>query len=142
MSYVPTEWETGDVVTAEKLNNIESGIVNNNIYIASIISNVDESTGEETVTLDKTWQEIFNATQTGRLVRFMQASVEEYPDVEESYYEFLYMDSMSIGYGPVWKADEEKYINLYTIGFNLIGIGPVSFTALNPNDYPVMGSQK
>ena len=142
MSYVPTEWETGDVVTAEKLNNIESGIANNNIYTASIISNVDESTGEETVTLDKTWQEIFNATQTGRLVMFMQASVEEYPDVEESYYGFLYTDSISIGYGPVWKADEEKYINLYTIGLDLSGIGPVSFTALNPNDYPIMGNQK
>lgn len=27
MSYTPTEWKTGDVITAEKLNNIESGIV-------------------------------------------------------------------------------------------------------------------
>lgn len=142
MSYNKTTWATGDIVTAEKLNNIESGIVNNNMYIVSIISNIDESTGEETVTLDKTWQEIFDATQTGRLVRFMQASVEEYPGVEESYYGFLYADSMSIGYGPVWDATEEKYINSYNIGLNLGGIGPVSFHAFDPNDYPVMGSQK
>ena len=27
MSYTPTEWKTGDVITAEKLNNMESGIV-------------------------------------------------------------------------------------------------------------------
>lgn len=26
MSYTPTEWKTGDVITAEKLNNMESGI--------------------------------------------------------------------------------------------------------------------
>ena len=26
MSYIPTEWQTGDIVTAEKLNNMESGI--------------------------------------------------------------------------------------------------------------------
>ena len=26
MSYTPTEWATGDIVTAEKLNNMESGI--------------------------------------------------------------------------------------------------------------------
>ena len=29
MAYIPTEWETGDVITAEKLNNIENGIVVN-----------------------------------------------------------------------------------------------------------------
>lgn len=27
MAYIPTEWETGDVITAEKLNNMEQGIV-------------------------------------------------------------------------------------------------------------------
>lgn len=29
MSYTPTEWKTGDVITAEKLNNMESGIGDN-----------------------------------------------------------------------------------------------------------------
>lgn len=29
MAYTPTTWKTGDKVTAEKLNNIEDGIVNN-----------------------------------------------------------------------------------------------------------------
>lgn len=142
MSYNKTTWATGDIVTAEKLNNIENGITNNNIYTASIISNVDESTGEETVTLDKTWQEIFDATQSGRLVRFMQASVEEHPGVEELYYGFLYADSMVIGYGPVWDATEEKYINSYNIGLDLGGIGLVSFHAFDPNDYPIMENQK
>ena len=28
MAYIPTEWETGDVITAEKLNNMEQGIAN------------------------------------------------------------------------------------------------------------------
>ena len=28
MSYTPTEWENGDIITAEKLNKIENGIVN------------------------------------------------------------------------------------------------------------------
>lgn len=26
MSYTPTNWQTGDVITAEKLNNMEAGI--------------------------------------------------------------------------------------------------------------------
>ena len=28
MSYTPTEWKNGDTITAEKMNNIEQGIVN------------------------------------------------------------------------------------------------------------------
>lgn len=28
MSYTPTDWKTGDVITAEKLNNMEQGILN------------------------------------------------------------------------------------------------------------------
>ena len=28
MAYTPTVWNTGDVITAEKLNNIENGIEN------------------------------------------------------------------------------------------------------------------
>lgn len=34
MAYTPTEWETGDIITAEKLNNIEDGIVANEEAIA------------------------------------------------------------------------------------------------------------
>lgn len=34
MAYTPTEWETGDVITAAKLNNIEDGIVANEGAIA------------------------------------------------------------------------------------------------------------
>ena len=36
MAYIPTEWETGDVITAAKLNNIEDGIVANEEAIAEI----------------------------------------------------------------------------------------------------------
>lgn len=28
MAYIPTEWQTGDIVTAEKLNKLESGVQN------------------------------------------------------------------------------------------------------------------
>lgn len=34
MAYIPTVWETGDVITAAKLNNIEDGIVANEEAIA------------------------------------------------------------------------------------------------------------
>lgn len=135
MSYNKTTWATGDIVTAEKLNNIENGIVNNNIYMVSVISNVDESTEDETLTLNKTWQEIFDAAQSGRLVKFTHTIVEEYPDIEELFHEIRYMDLAMIGYGPVWVIEEEKYINSYDI--EIASNGMLTFKALNPNDYPV-----
>ncbi len=41
MSYTPTEWKTGDTIFAEKLNNMEDGIVagQNNVEFVKIFSN-------------------------------------------------------------------------------------------------------
>ncbi len=36
MSYTPTEWMSGDVITAEKLNNIENGIAHNSSDIVIV----------------------------------------------------------------------------------------------------------
>ncbi len=55
MSYTPTEWQTGDVVTAEKLNNIENGIENASDGGALVITATES---EGTHTLDKTYAEI------------------------------------------------------------------------------------
>lgn len=51
MPYEPTEWKSGDVVTSAKLNKIEAGIASGGVLV------VTDNDG----TLDKTWQEIFNA---------------------------------------------------------------------------------
>ena len=47
MSYTPTDWKTGDVITAEKLNNIEQGIVNARAEVSfvKIIDNYSVPTG-------------------------------------------------------------------------------------------------
>lgn len=54
MAYTPTEWQTGDIITATKLNNMEQGIANAGILKVSV-------TDANVLTLDKTWQEIFSA---------------------------------------------------------------------------------
>lgn len=64
MSYTPTNWATGDIITAEKLNNMESGIANKNIIIASIAS---EDAGQ-TYTCDKTVAEMKNFLEAGGVV--------------------------------------------------------------------------
>lgn len=41
MSYIPTEWFTGDVITAEKLNKIEDGIADIEGGVTIVTQNVD-----------------------------------------------------------------------------------------------------
>lgn len=53
MSYDKTTWQTGDVITANKLNHIEDGIANGG---GMLVVNVDADDK-----LDKTWQEIHDA---------------------------------------------------------------------------------
>ena len=52
MSYEPTNWKDGDLVTSAKLNKIEQGIAaGGGVLVAH----------DEDGTLDKTWQEIYDA---------------------------------------------------------------------------------
>ena len=57
MSYTPTNWQTGDVITSAKLNKIENGIANAGGGTGILFATVDMST----MALDKTWQELVNA---------------------------------------------------------------------------------
>ena len=58
MSYEPTNWKDGDLVTSAKLNKMEQGIASYNI-IEAIMDNQNFI-----VTLNKTWQEIWNNNYT------------------------------------------------------------------------------
>lgn len=60
MSYTPTEWKTGDTITAEKLNNMEDGIVGS---AKVLFVEADDETGA----YNKTWNEIKNALSDGVL---------------------------------------------------------------------------
>lgn len=45
MSYTPTEWKNGDIITAEKMNNIEQGIQNaQNVAVVKILMNPETPT--------------------------------------------------------------------------------------------------
>lgn len=56
MSYTPTNWQTGDTITAEKLNKLENGVAQGDKLIVYASPN-----GDGTATMDKTWQEIYDA---------------------------------------------------------------------------------
>ena len=57
MSYTKQTWQTGDIITADKLNHIEDGIGNGagNLVPTFTIQN------ENTVTCDKTYEEVLAA---------------------------------------------------------------------------------
>lgn len=59
MAYQVQEWHPGDIITAEKLNHIEEGIVNSEFLDIEIV-------GTE---VQATWQEIYDAMNNNRLVR-------------------------------------------------------------------------
>lgn len=70
MSYTPTDWKTGDVIIAEKLNHLEEGVAtatSSSTTIFPIVINYDETT--KTFTLSRTWQEIHDAIDSGELIR-------------------------------------------------------------------------
>ena len=48
MAYTPTEWETGDIITAEKLNNMEGGIDENDTAVIELDSNIGDLTALDT----------------------------------------------------------------------------------------------
>jgi len=58
MAYTPTEWQTGDVIDAEKLNHAEEGIA-----AAGQVVILHED--PETHALDKTWKEIDDGLAAG-----------------------------------------------------------------------------
>lgn len=65
MSYTPTNWQTGDTITAEKLNKMESGIENaNEPFIITFTPTSLDYSG----TMDKTVAEINAAYEAGRKI--------------------------------------------------------------------------
>lgn len=75
MSYEKTNWQKGDVITAEKLNKIEDQVAANEEAISSaggddsvFIVNIDaeDNRGTITATADKTRQEMSAAVEAGK----------------------------------------------------------------------------
>lgn len=64
MSYTPTTWQTGDTITAEKMNNIESGISN----AGSMVIPTFQIGEENQFTCDMTFAEVNSAIKSGKCV--------------------------------------------------------------------------
>ena len=95
MSYTKTTWSDGDVITAEKLNNIENGVESassGSILVVHVVNGV----------LDKTWQEIcdsfinmipvycYESFEDGNDFGYMLSSVQLVSFENNTYYVFAY----------------------------------------------------
>lgn len=65
MSYEKTTWATGDVITAEKLNNIEDGVEDASGGESVVVT---LSAGESGIVADKTFSELAEAVEQNKVV--------------------------------------------------------------------------
>ncbi len=66
MAYEAHEWETGEVITAEKLNNLENGVyeAQNNVLIVD--THWDNTTSKDMINLP--FEKIVEATNNGKII--------------------------------------------------------------------------
>lgn len=116
MAYIKQNWQNGDVITAEKLNHIEDGIMESGGG-STLIINVIE--GGAMWTLDKTWQEIYDAHSSGVVCIIKYTT-------EESGYNRQLSFNISL-------VESEVYTN--HAAFNVVTYNH-TFSATSPNGYP------
>ena len=100
MSYTPTEWETGDVVTAEKLNKLEGGVEKASKHVIPLITcnQRNHSSSSHTVCeLYYAWNKVGSYPASGAPVRVSptfdaDGILTAYGDAENMYFGFPLLD--------------------------------------------------
>lgn len=116
MSYDKQNWQTGDVITANKLNHIEDGIAGaGGGGVLVINAYYDEQTDK--ATLDKTWQEIHDAT--------VPIMVQENP-----------LGKMFAYVGIVGQTQNEYFV--LSANYSADEVIMSTYTCNSANDYPVL----
>lgn len=118
MSYTPTEWKTGDIVTSTKLNKLEQGVAN--AGGGGGLIEIGVTSTEDADTLQKTGQEILDYIEAGYLpyIRLTNESIPGYFELH-----MLRGAGADTGGGST--------VNSYAFGF-----GDVVFFCTNLSDYP------
>lgn len=124
MSYEPTVWAAGDVVTATKMNKIEQGISGN----TGLIVNMEEEDG--THILSERFSTIADCIESGGMVYIHGTVTVEGPGETEAEVDF---------YAPVQTLlDSES--GIYIITIYVYSIDNYYFVATTRDDYPTDSS--
>lgn len=131
MSYNPTSWRTGDIITAESMNKIENGIVNS----AAVI--ITDTNG----TLNKTFKEIYELIQQGFLccIKLVQGN----DDITAYYTDQLLVPIQRIvKYDTMYRiyaALPSPYSNVTESNVGVPGV--ITYSVSGINDYPTFYRQ-
>lgn len=76
MAYEPTTWQTGDIVTAEKLNKLENGVTNASSGCGggNLVATATYNETAQIYSLDKSWKEIKDAFDAKKIVMVYDGS--------------------------------------------------------------------
>lgn len=94
MSYTPTNWKSGDVVTSAKLNKLEQGVAEAGGGVLVVYAETDTETGS--TSLYSTWQEIHDAMLASGAVLFFPDS-ERVVAITEAFYSTLSSEYIVMG---------------------------------------------
>ena len=116
MAYTPTEWKSGDVITAEKLNNIEDGVASageSDLFIVTI-------TGDESsASADKTISEVSAAYTAGKIIVFKYNDMYSFATYSEAggmgHYESFIINSSDLSEGH-WNSTIVYKLTLHFMG--------------------------
>lgn len=122
MAYTKNNWQTGDVITAEKLNHMEDGIANSGGLLVWIYGE-----GSNKV-FDKTAREVFTALESGKNVTFIGEST------NDDYETFFYTPIRAYNSD----ADNPGFLLL---SFDVVGGNweQLLFEFIDMDDYPTCG---
>lgn len=135
MSYTPTNWVTGDTITATKLNKIENGIAS----AGSAVIITDNGTA-----LDKTYAEIYDLVNSGTPCYIKYNVYASNVDLDTDY--AYHVRLMPVNY--VYKYDAEYRIMASTTEVAAVGnvnhLGTASawiYKASTSTDYPTFNNR-
>lgn len=124
MSYTPTNWQSGDIVTSEKLNKLEQGVVSNgqDLFIINLIG---EGPYQSNRVADKTYGEIAEAFFSGKRVVLCWQERNYDPQLGNDYFDPTVVLTTYTSDPPQYKIDSSSVHNLQS-----------GYASQYPTEYP------
>ena len=102
MAYTPNNWKDGDVITAEKMNKLEQGIVkvgNDVDNLTPLVGHlVYDDSSSNICRIDLTFKDIYDAVFAGRNIYILLMDSDDYETYQDFYYELYSIAGYSISH--------------------------------------------
>lgn len=116
--YTPYTWTTGEVITAEKLNNLEQGVEDSEETSLPVTTGLEiiDNLDDDTIQANKTYSEILDSNYSSGVVRYKYTSIEDGESEDDYRYGNL-----------IWLSDDSTPTR--EIGFAITGYPENTFRA-------------